>query len=118
VREDFDTSQAYLVELSEALEELSQGEGQPKDDLLDHLVVASVFTTRSVTALLEHIRRQLGATTPAPAEFLLGPGGTRTVFPLSTITRLTVTAETGTAPPSRRSILVACSWRSRSVPES
>ena len=98
VHEDFDTSQAYLVELAEALEALAPGEGPHPDDLRAHLVVASVFTTRSVTALLEQIRRQLAATTPAPADFLLGPGGTRTVFPLSTITRLTQMAETGTAP--------------------
>src|SRR5262252_4395862 len=98
VRGNFDTSQAYLVELAEALEAVASREGPHTDDLREHLVVASVFTTQSVTALLEQIRRQLAATTPAPAEFLLGPGGTRTVFPLRTITQLTVMAETSTAP--------------------
>jgi hypothetical protein len=96
--EDFDTSQAYLAELSQALDKLSNGGRQKKEDLLHHIVVASIFTTRSVTAILEKIRRQIGATTPAPADFLLGPGGTRTVFPLSTVTGLTGKAETSTAP--------------------
>jgi hypothetical protein len=94
--EDFDTSQAYLAELSEALDKLSNGGRQKKEDLLHHIVVASVFTTQSATAILEKIRRQIGATTPAPADFRLGPGGTRTVFPLSDITGITGTAQTKT----------------------
>ncbi len=94
IGEDFDTSQAYLAELSDALDELPNGKGR----LSGHVVAASIFTTRSVTAILEKIRRKIGATTPAPADFLLGPGGTRTIFPLSTITALTGKAETGTAP--------------------
>ena len=93
---DFDTSQAYLAELSEALDELPNGKGRDKQDLSDHIVVASVFTTQSATAILEKIRRQVGATTPAPADFLLGPGGTRTVFPLSNITGITFKVQTKT----------------------
>jgi hypothetical protein len=88
---DFDTSQAYLAELSQALDKLSKR--QKKEDLLHHIVVASVFTTRSVTAILEKIRRQTDATTPAPADFLLGPGSTRTVFPLGDITGITAKAQ-------------------------
>jgi hypothetical protein len=86
---DFDTSQAYLADLSQALDNLSNG---------GNIVVASVFTTQSVSAILEKIRHQIAAATPAPASFLLGPGGTRTVFPLTGITSFTVSAETGTAP--------------------
>src|SRR5216684_7778753 len=89
---DFDTSQAYLAELSEALDELPNGKGR----LSGHIVVASIFTTRSVTAILEKIRRQIGPTTPAPANFLLGPGGTRTVFFLSDITGITTKVQTKT----------------------
>jgi hypothetical protein len=44
------------------------------------IVTASVFTTQSVTAILEKIRDQIKAATPNPADFLLGPGKTRTVF--------------------------------------
>jgi hypothetical protein len=89
---DFDTSQAYLAELSEALNELPNGKGR----LSDHIVVASIFTTRSVTAILEKIRRQIGATTTTPADFLLGPGGIRTVFPLGIITGITNKLQTKT----------------------
>jgi len=90
---DFDTSQAYLADLSQALDNLSNG---------GNIVVASIFTTQSVSAILEKIRRQIGATTPAPADFMLGPGGTRTVFSLGDITGITtkVQFKTCTAPPA------------------
>jgi hypothetical protein len=44
------------------------------------IVTASVLTTQSVTAILEKIRDQIKAATPNPADFLLGPSNTRTVF--------------------------------------
>jgi Bacterial virulence factor lipase N-terminal len=94
--ENFETS-PYLAKLSEALDKLSQGE-DGKENLSNHIVVASVFTTQSVSAILEKIRRQIAASTPAPASFLLGPGDTRTVFPLADITSITLSEETGTAP--------------------
>src|SRR5262245_23840469 len=49
------------------------------------IVAASVFTTMGMTATLEKIRDQLHASTPAPADFLLRPGGTRTVFNLAAV---------------------------------
>jgi hypothetical protein len=57
------------------------------------IVVASVFTTESATAILEKIGGQVKATTPAAADFLLGPFGTRTVFPLTMVTGVTFNAE-------------------------
>jgi hypothetical protein len=45
----------------------------------------SVFTTQSVTAILEKIRDHIKASSPAQATFLIGPGGTQTVFDLSAI---------------------------------
>ncbi len=60
IGEDFDTSQAYLAELSDALDELPNGKGR----LSGHVVAASIFTTRSVTAILEKIRR---TRLPSPA---------------------------------------------------
>jgi hypothetical protein len=45
----------------------------------------SVFTTQSATAVLEHIRDKLKAAIPNRANFLLGPGGNRTVFSLNSI---------------------------------
>ena len=51
------------------------------------VVAASVFTTESVTAILEKIRNQIKAATPAAPSFLLGNNGTvSTVFPLPTVT--------------------------------
>ena len=55
---------------------------------LTHIAVASVFTTQSITAILEKIRDQIKAATPLPADFLLGPGGTRTVVPVGAITSI------------------------------
>lgn len=63
-----------------------------------NVAAVSVFTTQSVTATLEKIRDQLKADTPAPADFRLGPGGTRTVFPLSNVTGITFNQQVGIAP--------------------
>jgi hypothetical protein len=65
---------------------------------LHDVVAASVFTTQSVTAVLEKIRDQIKAATPAPADFLLGPAGARTVFPMNTVTGLTFDRHVGTGP--------------------
>jgi len=53
----------------------------------EDIAVASVFTTRSTTALLEKIRDQIRESTPDPADFLLGPG-LRTVFNLDEVTNI------------------------------
>jgi hypothetical protein len=54
------------------------------------VVAASVFTTMSVSAVIEKIRDQvLAAPAPAAADFKLGPSGARTLFTLSSITSLT-----------------------------
>ncbi len=63
-------------------------------------MTASVFTTQSTTALLEKIRDQIKAATPEAATFRLGPGGTRTVFRLDTVARLTSSRQTGEDPPT------------------
>ena len=62
------------------------------------IVAVSVFTTQSTTSVLEKIRNQIKAATPAQADFLLGSGGTRTVFPLNTVTGITFNEQVGTAP--------------------
>ncbi|HSC27105.1 MAG TPA: hypothetical protein VLD67_07515 [Vicinamibacterales bacterium] len=54
----------------------------------DGIAVASVFTTRSATAVLEKIRDQIRAASPDPADFLLGPAGERTVFALNQVTTI------------------------------
>jgi len=82
----------YRQDLLEALRTL------PDDVKKRDVAVASIFTTQSVTALLEQVRRQIKASTPAPADFRLGAGGTRTVFPLAGVTSVLFTRQTGTAP--------------------
>jgi hypothetical protein len=59
----------------------------------------SVFTTQSATALLEHIRDDLKKATPEPVSFMLGPGGTRTVFPVSSIDSIDWQVHLGGNPP-------------------
>jgi hypothetical protein len=60
------------------------------------VVAASIFTTQSVTAVLENIRDQLRAESPAPATFQLGPNLRRTVFPFAEIMGITFERQTGT----------------------
>jgi hypothetical protein len=62
------------------------------------VVGASVFTTQSATAVLEKIRDRLKQMTPAPASFLLGAGGERTVFPLTDIASVQLTRQITTGP--------------------
>jgi hypothetical protein len=53
-----------------------------------HIVVASVYTTQSITSVMERIRDRVKADTPAPANFLLGPNGERAVFNLADVTSI------------------------------
>ncbi len=82
----------YMNELEAALTHKLPA-GVAREDV----VAASLFTTQSVTALLEQVRGQVKASTPAPASFLLGPGGTRTVFPLADVTSVVFTRQVRTA---------------------
>ena len=59
-----------------------------------NVATASVFTTQSATASLEKIRDQVKAATPAPADFNLGPNGTRTVFLLDNVSSLNYRPQT------------------------
>jgi hypothetical protein len=54
----------------------------------DQVASASVFTTLSSTAVMEKIRDQIKATTPAAVDFLLGPEGSRTAFARSAISEI------------------------------
>lgn len=86
---------AYRKALLDALKAAKKA-GVRRDDV----VATSVFTTQSATAILEKIRDQIKTDTPAPADFLLGPGGTRTVFSLNNVSSLLFNRQTGTAPRS------------------
>ena len=65
----------------------------------EDIAVASVFTTQSATAVLEKMRDQIHAATPAPADFLLGPQRERTVFSLNGVTGIRFDQQTRVDPP-------------------
>jgi len=62
-----------------------------------HIADASLFTTQSITSLLEKVRRQIDRSSPAPATFAIGPGGTRTVFPFASVAGVLFHRQTGTS---------------------
>jgi Bacterial Ig-like domain len=72
--------------------------GLPGNLHLPDVAVATVFTTQSATSLLEKVRQQIDASTPAAANFVIGNGGERTVFPLAGVTSILFSRQTGTAP--------------------
>jgi hypothetical protein len=72
--------------------------GLPGKLHLSDVAVASIFTTQSATPLLEKVRRQIEASTPSAANFVLGAGGERTVFPLANVTSVLFSMQTSTAP--------------------
>jgi pimeloyl-ACP methyl ester carboxylesterase len=74
----------YRKALLDALDSVRAAGVQESD-----IVSASVFSTQSATAMLEKMRDQIKAATPAPADFNLGPGGSRTIFPLDQVTGMT-----------------------------
>lgn len=88
-----DADKAYRKELIAALNHLLPAGVETED-----VVAASLFTTQSATTLLEQVRAQIKASTPAPADFLLGTLGERTVFPLSDITGITFRRQILTLP--------------------
>jgi hypothetical protein len=88
------TLKDYRKELLDALR-VARDDGVADKDI----VTASVFTTMSATAVLEQIRDQIHAATPGPADFLLGPGGTRTVFALDQVRGITFNRQTRVAGP-------------------
>jgi pimeloyl-ACP methyl ester carboxylesterase len=85
---------AYRTSLRDALLLIDEAGLVP----LDQVVAASVFTTQSVTAILEKIRDQIKAATPEPADFLLGSGGSRTVFDRSTVAKIEFNRQTSADP--------------------
>jgi hypothetical protein len=72
--------------------------GLPGDLRLPDVAVATVFTTQSATSLLEQVRAQIKASTPAPADFVLGAGGVRTAFPLAGVTSILFSRQATTTP--------------------
>jgi len=85
---------AYRTSLRSALTQIDEAGIVP----LDQVVAASLFSTQSVTAILEKIRDQIKAATPEPADFLLGPGGSRTVFSRSSVASVTFNRQVSADP--------------------
>jgi hypothetical protein len=79
----------YRQELLDALSAAELAGVKPKD-----VVTASVFTTMGATAVLEKMRDQIHAATPAPADFLLGSGGERMLFNLDDLSGITWNQQT------------------------
>jgi hypothetical protein len=68
--------------------------------LRSEIVSASAFTTQSVTSVMERIRDSIKASTPAPADFLLGPAGERTMFARGQVSSATWLRQTIVNPPN------------------
>jgi hypothetical protein len=75
---------AYRAALRKALSQV-RFSGVRRHDV----VVASVFTSMSVTSVMEKIHAQLAAAPPAAADFTIGPADARALFNLADITALT-----------------------------
>lgn len=89
---------------------LSSGSGEYRDRLRaaidaavsagtsrDSIVAASAFTTVSTTAMLEKIRDQIKAATPAPASFVIN--GARAVYSKDSIASMVLHLQTRVSPP-------------------
>ena len=73
----------YREKLLDALK-AARAAGAREDDV----VAASVFTTQSITSVMERIRDQIKAGTPEPADFRIGPAGERVVFNRADVTSI------------------------------
>jgi hypothetical protein len=63
-----------------------------------HVAAASVFTTQTITSVMERIRDDIKADTPAPADFQLGPAGERAVFSRTGVSSVVFRQQTGANP--------------------
>jgi hypothetical protein len=86
-RRDHDDSDNALME------QAARRHGQPR------IVAASIFTTMSTTSTLEKIHAQVNASHPGPANFNIGFGGERAVFPLASLASVVFNRQNTVAPP-------------------
>jgi hypothetical protein len=85
----------YRRELTDAIDAAGRLGVRERD-----VVTAGVLTTESATAILEKMRDQIQANPPPdPADFNLGPGGSRTVFARQDVTGVTFHEQTMADPP-------------------
>jgi hypothetical protein len=113
VTRDVRSSTGQSVQASEAFVNFRQTvAGDYQRELLDAMsaarhieiaerdvVVASVFTTQSATAVLEKMRDQLPSLAAPAVSFNLGPADSRTNFALAEITGITLSRQIGVSPP-------------------
>jgi hypothetical protein len=95
--ENYETSAPawYATDLGEALR-AAHSLGIPPGSV----VSASVFTTQTITSLMERIRDEIKTAVPAPADFVIGPGGTRAVFNRADVATVTYRQHTGGSTPT------------------
>lgn len=62
------------------------------------VVTASVFTTQTITSVMERIRDDIKAGVPEPADFLLGPAGERTLFDRTDVASVVLRQQTRVSP--------------------
>jgi hypothetical protein len=63
----------------------------------NRIVDASLFSTQSITSLLEKVRRQIDRSHPAQATFTIGSAGERAVFPFASVLGVSFHRQTGTS---------------------
>src|SRR4029450_14042975 len=63
------------------------------------ITVVSAFTTQSITPVMERIRDAIKSDVPAPANFLLGPSGERTVYGPASIASMVHSYQNRVSPP-------------------
>jgi len=83
----------YQARLKEMFD-VARAQGLQRSDI----VSASVFTTQSITPVMERIRDAIKASTPAPADFILGANGERTVFTKTQVASATWLRHTQVSP--------------------
>ena len=64
------------------------------------IVVASAFTTQSVTPVMERLRDAIKSQAPAPANFLLGPAGERAVYSRASVASIVQIQQNQASPPA------------------
>ena len=64
-----------------------------------HIVAASVYSTQTITSVLERIRDHIKSQTPAPANFVLGPSGERAVYSRASVSSIVLIQQNRVSPP-------------------
>ena len=102
MKKDARPGSPFSLRVSEVQPEAAQREKAfgPGTAGLNALLLSSEQLSGPWPAILEKIRDQIHAATPAPADFNLWPDGSRTVFPLNQVTGITWKQQIGVDPPS------------------